>query len=544
MTKKKVIIYDLLFCVFTLALILSSYFFIHNKSESDAVNNLNNYITLIDNLYDESDDAIKDIDDAYQNLTKYRITLISYKDGTVIYDNYPNYNAEENRLSEFVFHQDGEAYYKFSLTTNVDTLYVVRRCTKSLNFLRLGIAKKDIYFFSSVYLLIGGIVVTLLDGGFIYLIYRQYKKNQKFLFESNKLNSLANRNLTGEEADLNDIYNSLKAKIDSYDNKINENKNILDNMKQGFIVLDDKFNIISINEYCYKLFNLKKDNSLKNILYLTFGSLIEKELLDFKEDVKTFELQIDNGYFEFIASKSSFNDKELITLLVLDISKSKEVEKSKKEFFQNASHELKSPLTTIIGYEELIQKGIIKGDEDISSSNEVILKESLRMKNIVLDMLSLASLESNVEKIKENINLKDVILDIESTYSLRLKEKHLILHNDLNDFNIFFNKEDIYKLVNNIYVNAINYNKEKGSISISLKDNILSIKDEGIGISKEDQKHVFERFYRVDKARSKEANGTGLGLAIVKHICLNNKISISLNSELNKGSEFIFTFNN
>lgn len=537
MTKKKFIISESIFISLSIAILLGSYFPIKNNQEKNSINNLNNYISLIDNMYSNDNEDVSKIESSFKDLSNYRISLISYKDGSVIYDNYTNYNKDENRLEEFIKHQDSKPYYKVSLTTNLNTLYIVKRCTNSYNFIRLGIAKKDVFHFSYIYLIAASSTILLINILVALLNIYQYKKSKKYAKSLSNLNSL----IKYDGDDLNVLYSKLNDQLSTYSKEIEKNNYILDNMKQGFIILDSSLNVVNINEYSKKIF-IKQNENESNILYFENGELIEKELKDFNEDSKTFELKINNKWYEFLASKTVSNSTSFIVLIILDITSNKEIEISKRQFFQNASHELKSPLTTIIGYEELIEKNILKNEDDIKHANEVILKESLRMKNIVLDMLSLASLESNISKPIESLNLKEVILDIEEKYQLNLNNKNINVSNNLNDYQITINKEDIYRLVNNIFINAINYNVDKGMIFITLKDNVLSIKDTGIGISESDQQHVFERFFRTDKSRSKESNGTGLGLAIVKHICINNNIKIELKSHLNKGSEFIFTF--
>ena len=537
MTKKKFIISESIFISLSIAILLGSYFPIKNNQEKNSINNLNNYISLIDNMYSNDNEDVSKIESSFKDLSNYRISLISYKNGSVIYDNYTNYNKDENRLDEFIKHQDSKPYYKVSLTTNLNTLYIVKRCTNSYNFIRLGIAKKDVFHFSYIYLIAASSTILLINILVVLLNIYQYKKSKKYAKSLSNLNSLIKYDCD----DLNVLYSKLNDQLSTYSKEIEKNNYILDNMKQGFIILDSSLNVVNINEYSKKIF-IKQNENESNILYFENGELIEKELKDFNEDSKTFELKINNKWYEFLASKTVSNSTSFIVLIILDITSNKEIEISKRQFFQNASHELKSPLTTIIGYEELIEKNILKNKDDIKHANEVILKESLRMKNIVLDMLSLASLESNISKPIESLNLKEVILDIEEKYQLNLNNKNINVSNNLNDYQITINKEDIYRLVNNIFINAINYNVDKGMIFVTLKDNVLSIKDTGIGISESDQQHVFERFFRTDKSRSKESNGTGLGLAIVKHICINNNIKIELKSHLNKGSEFIFTF--
>ena len=549
MNKKRLIIIDFIFLISTFLIFLLSLFSISSKLQNDSILDLNNYVSIIDNIY-QSDDYLEEIDDYFKDLSSFRITILSYKDGSVIYDNNKNYNKEENRLDEFILHQDGKAYYKVSLTTSKDTLYVVKRSKSTLNFIRLGITKNEVLNFTYNVSIVGSILLLILNLIFFYLSYLYYKNNIKSLkLEINKLNTLVNdTSIINNEIDIESIkeminktYSLLDLKIKELESEKNQNTFILDNMDEGFIILDDKFNIKEINKYAYSIFNINNDIKNKNILYLENGSIIENNLKDLK-DYKTFEFVNNDSYYEVISRFIKFNDQNLISLIFLNVSDSRRIEKSKKEFFMNASHELKSPLTSIIGYEELIKEGIINKKEDIDRINEIILKESLRMKRIVLNMLEISKLENNIESIKEMINFKDIILSILDDLKGEIELKNIRVETNLTNLNYLINKEESRSLIFNLISNAINYNKVNGSICINIKDNIISIKDTGIGIKKDDINHIFERFYMVDKARSKEKGSTGLGLSICKHIALNNHIEIKVNSKVDEGSEFLLIF--
>ncbi len=549
MNKKRLIITDFIFLISTFLIFLLSLFSISSKLENDSILDLNNYLSIINNIY-QNDDYIDEIDDYFKDLSSFRITILSYKDGSVIYDNDKNYNKEENRLDEFILHSDGKAYYKVSLTTSKDTLYVVKRSDSTLNLIRLGITKNEVLNFTYNVSIIGSILLLILNLVFFYLSYLYYKNNIKSLkLEINKLNTLVNDNeLVNNEIDIESIkeminktYLLLDLKIKELESEKNQNTFILDNMDEGFIILDSSLNIKEINKYAYSIFNLNNDIKNKNLLYLENGSKIEDSLKDLK-DYKTFEFNINDSYYDVITRRIEFNNQKLISLIFLNITESKRIEKSKKAFFINASHELKSPLTSIIGYEELIKEGIINKKDDINHINSVILKESLRMKRIVLDMLEISKLENNIETSKEIVNFKEIIQNVLDDLKGEIELKNIKVESSLNDLNYLMNKEESRSLIFNLISNAINYNKLNGSIFISIKNNIISIKDTGIGIKKDDINHIFERFYMVDKARSKEKGSTGLGLAICKHIAINNHIEIKVNSKENEGSEFLLIF--
>ena len=219
--------------------------------------------------------------------------------------------------------------------------------------------------------------------------------------------------------------------------------------------------------------------------------------------------------------------------------------KVRQEFTSNVSHELKTPLHVISGYAELIKEGIVK-DSDVKEFGEKIYSEASRMSKLVEDIMKISKLESDKAVEKTPLNLKNIVVAIVDSLMIEADKKNIKFKLSLNDCSISGNYDSIYFLIFNLVDNAIKYNKTNGKITIKLQEVsnnvILSVKDTGIGIPKEDLDRIFERFYRVDKSRSKDSGGTGLGLAIVKHSLIVNNATIKVESELKKGSTFTVTF--
>ena len=211
----------------------------------------------------------------------------------------------------------------------------------------------------------------------------------------------------------------------------------------------------------------------------------------------------------------------------------------KEEFFANVAHEIKSPLTTIIGYQEMIRDEIITTKEEISEANEVTIKEANRLKSILNNMLGISSIERNELRPIVKINLKDGINNIIESERLKLKLKNIIVYINIEPYIVKMNEQDFDILFRNLIENANKYNKNNGEIYIdfNIKEKKLSIKDTGIGISKEHINRIFERFYRINKARSLK-DGTGLGLALVKHTCKYYNFEINVDSRENIGTTF------
>lgn len=224
------------------------------------------------------------------------------------------------------------------------------------------------------------------------------------------------------------------------------------------------------------------------------------------------------------------------------ISKVKESEKYRREFTANVTHELKTPLTSINGYAEMIASGITSAEENKKFAN-VIIKEGTRLLELINQILDLSKIEGQITESKESfedIDVYEIANNIVSRFEQRLNSKNIDLTLSGEGIIINGNKSMIQDMLSNIIDNAIKYNKVGGKVDIKILQNkyevIINLKDTGMGIPQEDRDRIFERFYRVDKSRSKKITGTGIGLSIVKHIVEYHNGTIVLNSEVNKGT--------
>lgn len=549
MNKKSLVLQDFLFFITTFLIFIISISLVLTYSRKESDDNLVRYSEIVLALYDEGNNDYSEVDKAFNESIDIRVTILNGRNGDVIYDNNSNYNQEENRLNEFLNYADKGIYEKYSLTLNDEMFYLVR--SDGSNYIRVGILKSEVMEVTNNIALYGSISLILLNIIYFILSYLYFKKNIDTLKEEViKLDSLVNPQSFIKDFDIQDLKNTMSKSYTLINEQINEVKSekekyefILNNISEGFIVLDLNYNIIQINKYALNIFN-KNFNEVygHNIVYLYNASNLLNNIEKMNKAFKSFKEKIDERIYEFEINKIAFNNINLIAILFIDITNEENTEIMKKEFFANASHELKSPLTSIIGYQELIKEGIIKDNNEIKNISEKTLKESIRMKNIVLDMLELSKLESKEVKEIESLNLKEIIEDIISSNEVLIKQKNIKITANLKDFYINSSFEDIQKLLSNIISNAINYNNINGEIKLILKDNSFICKDTGIGIKKEDLPRIFERFYRVDKSRSKENSGTGLGLAIVKHICLNYHYKIKVDSKFGLGTTFTIIF--
>lgn len=233
---------------------------------------------------------------------------------------------------------------------------------------------------------------------------------------------------------------------------------------------------------------------------------------------------------------------ELIPLLKEITERRNERESMRQEFTANVSHELKTPLTTISGYSEMIASGIAK-PEDVTRFAEKIHAESERMQTLVGDIIELNALDSEkVHQHEEQVNMMGLVQSCVEQLSPHFTAKHLSVYITGDGFVVPGNQRQLWELVYNLLDNARRYNVDGGMIRITVSDHTLTVQDTGIGIAKEHQSRVFERFYRVDKSHSRATGGTGLGLSIVKHVAELHGATVELDSTEHIGTTIRIRF--
>ncbi len=233
---------------------------------------------------------------------------------------------------------------------------------------------------------------------------------------------------------------------------------------------------------------------------------------------------------------------ELRPLLTEITTRRNERETMRQEFTANVSHELKTPLTTISGYSEMIANGLVKS-EDIPRFAKKIQAESERMQTLVGDIIELNALDSeHPQQHNELVSIQTLVQDCIEQLAPHFASKKLSVYITGDDFTVQGSKRQLWELVYNLLDNARRYNVDNGMIHVTLSDHVLSVKDTGIGIAPEYQNRVFERFYRVDKSHSRATGGTGLGLSIVKHVAELHNATIELESVEHVGTEIRIRF--
>ncbi len=549
--NKKTLWLDYIFVfIISVSILLTSFFVTSIVSKNDTKNNLNYYAMQISMNYDTNNN-LDEIDTKYSSIKDLRITLFD-KDANVLLDiNQLDVEpAKEDRKNELF---DNNFYSKQSKTLNYSILYLVREFDNY--FVRVGVPESSVDRTGKYLLIYEGIALVVLDTFYFLFKYKSYKRSINSLKnEVNKLQCAINLDPLSDNSDgvaiieetISNVNNVILSQLDNIKKEDMKTNYVLDSINEGIFVIDSKENVLLVNKYVLSILNTTKENILnKNYRCLMLGEEFS-EKINSLESSSLIDKNINGRIYEFIINKIDLNwlnDSKGIGVVMIDVTTSKLNEKLKKEFFQNASHELKTPLTTIVGYSDLISKNIITEKNEIDDAMNSISSEAKRMQNIIEDMMALSSIENKLDlETKVEFNAKSALEEILKSLNLIIQNKHIEVTTNLEEVKINMATQDYDRLVRNLISNAIKYNKEYGKIIINLNNDFLSIEDTGIGIEQKYLDRIFERFYRVDKSRSKKEGGTGLGLAIVKHICMNYGFKIEVKSEFGNGSKFIIYF--
>lgn len=348
--------------------------------------------------------------------------------------------------------------------------------------------------------------------------------------------------------------NKFKEKITEQEKENNQMRATLNSMVEGVIAIDKNKKIISINPAITKIFDVAKENAegkqfleiIRNdelfeviTSVLVDGQFITKELNLFWPIHKIFK----------ISASPIFENGEIngCVILIYDITEVRKLETMRSQFVANVSHELKTPLTSIKGFTETLLEGAIDDKENSRHFIKIIHDHAERLNNLINELLDLSQIESGKINLEiTNLPAKSLVDSVSIGFETQLRKKNITLINTLPDNLVIAADEKKIKLVlNNLIDNAIKFNKDNGFIKISAEESANEIKiiveDTGIGIPQKDIDRIFERFYRVDKGRSRELGGTGLGLSIAKHIVELHNGKIGAESQETKGSKFWFS---
>ena len=484
----------------------------------------------------------------------FRFTLVS-SDGSVLYDSQAKAGEMENHLereeiSEALKDGSGSSA-RYSSTLTERTFYEATRLENG-NVLRISV--NQITVGALILGMLPAICAIILISVVVALI-MSHKMATAIVKPLNKLD-LENpteietyEELTPILTKINKQHKQITRQMRELKQKSDEFEQITASMNEGLVLLDKKGVVLSINAAAKKLFSADETAVGRDFLTLDrsidMNHAIEKALNGKHSE---FREERNGNEYQFIINRTESDGKTVgVVILCFDVTEAAFAERNRKEFTANVSHELKTPLQSIIGSAELLENGLVK-PEDTERFVGNIKKEASRLVALINDIIRLSQLDEDSEPVTESVDLYDVASEVIEVLTVSVAKKQVEIH--LNGESCVMNgiRRYLYEIIYNLCDNAIRYNKDGGKVIVDLKNKdsniILSVSDTGIGIPAEHQSRIFERFYRVDKSHSKETGGTGLGLSIVKHAVAYHGGKIKLESTVNVGTTITVCFDN
>ena len=551
MTKR---IFRSIFLTSLAALILASGFIVltlYKISETDAVNALKSEAAYISSLIRQEQTESEHLRQIFSND---RITLIA-ENGAVKYDNITDASTMENHANRPEFREalatgTGESR-RYSDTLSQMTIYYALK-THDGNVLRISRTQSSVLGMLQDILPI--LLFILISSALLSYIIARYMAKQIV----SPINAL---NLDSPfENDIYDELSPLLTRIDRQNRDIkkqmleitkkqHEFNAVTNNMREGLILISAKGNILSINESAGEIFQADIEKSIgSHILTVNRSVTMQKVFEGALSGINTEALlSINSRHFQLLGSPVVSQSSVLgVVILLLDITDKHSAERSRREFSANVSHELKTPLTSILGFAEIMKEGLAK-HEDMQGFAERIHYEASGLLTLIDDILELSQLDEKTElPDREHVDLFSLAENVLSRLKPIADKKGVNLTLQGEHVVVSGYEKILDGMLYNLCDNAIKYNVAGGNatVTIAYKDSkpIVIVSDTGIGIPPEHRPHIFERFYRVNKSRSKEIGGTGLGLSIVKHGAILHDITIDMQSDENKGTTFTLTF--
>ena len=494
-----------------------------------------------------------------------RITLVG-EDGTVLYDSVESADkmgnhADREEIKEAREYGTGEAS-RYSSTLTEQTIYISKLLSDG-SVLRVSVSHATVP--ALVFGMLQPLIVVLLLA-FILSSVLAHRLSEKIVepLSAIDLDKPLENNTYDELAPvlshIEKQHRQIARQMYDLDRSRSEFEAVTHNMKEGLVLTSEKGEIISINPSAASFFLGVKPDSAE--FYEHEKGCIGKDFLTLDRSRETHELierAQANGEaesrvsrwgreYQLNASRVLSDGKFTgIVLLIFDVTDKVFAERNRREFTANVSHELKTPLQSIMGSAELIENGLVK-PEDMKEFSDRIYKEAARLLTLIEDIIRLSQLDENVELAWENLDIAKMASDTAALLSDTAEKKNVKINLDCEPTEIYGVRQLYSEIIYNLCENAIKYNKDGGSVTVSVHPKNggieLTVSDTGIGIPPEHRSRVFERFYRVDKSHSKATGGTGLGLSIVKHAVQYLGGQIDLTSRVGEGTKITVFFPN
>jgi len=556
--KKKIIVTNVIIVVFALLILfLSGISITKSIYKKQAEERIIDVANIYAENYTSSDKVVKNVP------KDYRVTVVD-KAGKVLSDSETaDVSNMENHIDrkEIVaaLHGKPVAVTRRSDTTNKDMVYSAVKVDLSADdyvFVRVStpVDSVNLYATSTIlpnfYVLIAAIIAAVILS--VVLTKSLVKPMAEI---KNSLIALNNGTFTPSTpsekdpeinkmlSEINDIGEKLSDTITTVSEDNKKLDYILNNVSDGIVVITADGNIEVMNDNAKLVFDVKNDAISSNYTVLSANEKFISAVSDAVNERINKVFEFTTAAHDVYLTSIRCLDGGMTIIVLSDITAVKQGEEIRSEFFANASHELKTPLTAIKGFNDVI--GIKSKDGDIRTLSAKIDKEVNRVVSLIDDMLNLSKLENTKTPIVEKVDLVAVAYDAEESISALARAKNVNIEIS-GEGTVEMEKDHAYELVKNLMENAVRYNEDGGHVFVSVDEKsdkvTLKVKDDGIGIDEENQSRIFERFYRVNKSRSRETGGTGLGLSIVKHVAELYDAKLTLSSTLGAGTEITISF--
>ena len=505
----------------------------------------------------------------YENNSELRITIFDLE-GNVLYESDTNSELENHADREEVKNALAGApdtVERYSETFKCDMTYYATLTELSDDtqvILRLAVRSSEVtpYITALIPLLVIVLIISLVLS-FVLANILSRNVSSKVIEIGDSLKSLNEGKYTPINTDMsepelfsvlnqiNELNSNIHNHIRIADAERIKLNTVLDNVSQSIIALDKSKHIVFANKRALHMFNGSNSDIGKDLVFLIEKLPVYEKISQHVGENFAFECIYDDMHLSIVITRVTNDlicDNISAIIIVTDITKEKLIEKQKSDFFANASHELKTPITVMQGFSEVLmsKEGI---DEGSKKQIARIHNESIRLGSLISDMLMLSKIENKdaAQNVPVLISLDETAKEIITEFSEEIKKKSISIE-IIGSASLVAEQHMMFELIENLISNAIKYNKDNGSITVSFSNTsrgiIMQIKDTGIGIEKEHLPRLCERFYRVDKSHSKRTGGTGLGLAIVKHICAFIGAELLIESEFGIGTTITVTFVN
>lgn len=561
MSSKRNLIETIVFCFSWIALFIASFLAIYISGNEHTTSDLNSSIKIAQYIFDGNnlEATGHEVAESFAE-SSVRISIIqkSEDDYTILYDS-KDLLASDSSAIELNNDNLGKTVTRKS-TYGYNMIYLaVRDQENPQYYIRAAIKESQAVSIARNFLIYGSVVVIILTVFFVLYRYHNYRKRikpltdqvQRLMFLS-KLDpatvvDVNDLNILARSIDL--VSSSLDEKISDLETEKKKLRMILDSMPISLVAISGDEKITFINKCGSKLFNYEEQEVLNKDYHVLFVDQEYSEkiqnVLHTKKDIVPFILKYHGRIYQVTIISLPYswspNTPSGVISFLTDVTEEKNLNKTKADFFANASHELKTPLTSVIGYLELVENDFISDPAEQKKAIQKAIKEAKKMRELLADMLTINQLENVDKKPEEDVDVKEIIDNYLDILAPKIQEKKITVDKNITPYIIHANRLDMEKLFGNLIDNAVKYNKDKGNINIVLdnENHIFKISDTGIGIRQEQLPHIFERFYRVDNSRIKSnIEGTGLGLAIVKHICQSYDFKIEVSSTFGQGTSF------